>query len=868
MDDPWGSSPWADELQTQQPVKKKHDYVGTKPTAPVRASTLALAEKTNSPWDDVSDDGFGEWAALPTDDTGVLGLDGTSDNWEQNTGDNRELPNVESSALSAPWNESPSNSNVHIPKLSPVLLPKPAEIARQPSPDPWATETASNDAAPKGDGNSADVEELEETEAEVIKDEIEEEEVYLEDSTPVCTDEELAPGIVGNTSEILPVNKDSSERETDDSTEQLEDTILVPVTAKISEVHEIDPVSSRPSSSPSERSHHDEVLQDSPRTSIDEDPKRPQIPRKASSKVQELVQHFDGLAKPEVEPIANVPKSTQSDNIDAEAEDDMDDFGDFEEGQSEIGDSITGGGTQVSVKSAPGQETEAAETTAGNQDIPISSPPSRKDYGPVEFVVDASLLEKLYTGVEPDDSHEKLFIPDTVPHDSFVSTEERKTWYRISRYGTMRKYNTGNDENYVRVTWPTSRVRDETLKIVSRWMEEDRISGRVVLGGGKGSSIFGWNDPKAPAVPLSHAFAAKRGNPIPEAIANEPVPEIPREWPKGLVKTRTRSKSRSPSQTSRRSSMKSAQPIAEVNTGPQTPVAKFGWNASTNDVPNPKSGSPKPGKKLSGSVSLTASPISKSSLPQSLLPSNQLPTTAIILNSSGPSKSLASSNQNVHSTSAVQSAAPVLPSLSTSNLQTDDDDWGELVSSPATTLPPVLQPSNGLRHKKSQSLGGSFTAVPHISSPLAREPVLPNQSGPSHQFTLSFDQILAPQSATSTTTTELNGAFSFGSFATPPIPNTSKQNVIGTTSTISVQNNDPWASADFSFFDAPPAPQPKSVTAPALKPMPAKAVSFGTPTSAASLPHREQRSREEIEQDRIVQSVVKSLPNLSYMLRR
>jgi hypothetical protein len=592
------------------------------------------------------------------------------------------------------------------------------------------------------------------------------------------------------------------------------------------------------------------------------------MPRKASSKVQELVQHFDGLAKPEVEPIANPPNSTQSANIDEEAEDDMDDFGDFEEGQSEIGDSITEDETQVSAKSAPGQETEAAETTTGNQDIPISSPPSRKDYGPVEFVVDTSLLEKLYTGIEPDASHEKLFIPDTVPHDSFVSTEERKIWYRISRYGTMRKYNTGNDENYVRVTWPTSKVRDETLKIVSRWMEEDRISGRVVLGGGKGSSIFGWNDPKALAVPLSHAFAAKRGIPILEAAASEPVSEIPREWPKGLVKTRPRSKSRSPSQTSRRSSLKSAQPIAEVKTGPQTPVANFGWNVGTDDVPKSKSGSPKPGKRLSGSVSLIASPVSKSDLPQSPLPSDQPPPTAAVFNSTGPSKSVTSNNQNVHPASAVQSTAPVLPSLTTSNLHTDDDDWGELVSSPATTLPPVLQPSNGLRHKKSPSLGGSFSAVPHISSPLAGDPVLPNQSGPSHRSTPSFDQILSPQTATSTTATHSNGAFGFGSFAAPPIPTSSKQNIIGTNPTSSAQNNDPWASADFSFFDAPSAPQPKSVTGPPLKPMPAKSVSFGTPTSATSLPRREQRSSEETEQDRIVQSVVKSLPDLSYMLRR
>jgi hypothetical protein len=36
----------------------------------------------------------------------------------------------------------------------------------------------------------------------------------------------------------------------------------------------------------------------------------------------------------------------------------------------------------------------------------------------------------------------------------------------------------------------------------------------------------------------------------------------------------------------------------------------------------------------------------------------------------------------------------------------------------------------------------------------------------------------------------------------------------------------------------------------------------------SSIPPRSQKSREEIEQDRIVQSVVNGLPDLSYMLRR
>ena len=146
----------------------------------------------------------------------------------------------------------------------------------------------------------------------------------------------------------------------------------------------------------------------------------------------------------------------------------------------------------------------------------------------------------------------------------------------------MRKHTSGNDENYVRATWPQSHVREQTLKTVSRWMEEDRISGRGALGGGsKGSSIFGWNDPNSPAVPLASAFAAKQGKkltPVPSSV--EGGPEVPREWSKGLVRDRSTSKSRSSPKTKRQSSTKSASVSDDHKTSPQAPVANFGWNAS------------------------------------------------------------------------------------------------------------------------------------------------------------------------------------------------------------------------------------------------------------------------------------------------
>src|SRR6478609_5242817 len=74
------------------------------------------------------------------------------------------------------------------------------------------------------------------------------------------------------------------------------------------------------------------------------------------------------------------------------------------------------------------------------------------------------------------------FRSDVIIDDSFTSISERKAWYLMSRPGSMRKHNLGDDENYVRVGWGNSQVREQAIRIVRRWMEEDSITGRVVLG--------------------------------------------------------------------------------------------------------------------------------------------------------------------------------------------------------------------------------------------------------------------------------------------------------------------------------------------------------------------------------------------------
>ncbi|KUJ17588.1 uncharacterized protein LY89DRAFT_553332, partial [Mollisia scopiformis] len=481
MDDPWGS-PWADEVQLPKSIKleDKGDEEGVKnrPATPARVATLVLQEKTNSPWGDAEDDGFGEWASLPADNGRGLGLDGQTDDWEDDTPAAATTTNPAPNALSLDWNESQENEVDQTVKLAPSPFLKARDLARLPSPDPWATSfTTDNETA-----HSAQ-EEAEEADQHDFKDKEEESQnnISATNSNPEPLSDELLPDGKDTAPQEASVihGKIDMEPEAGDRITSSEVIDVAPTAENLDGDH----LSSRPSSSPSEHSLHDGMSQESPRTSFDEEPKRPQMPRKTSSKVQELVEHFDGLAKQEIPDTAASSTSSGQETIKAADEpgvedEDDDDFGDFEEGQSD-------------------DEQDTADQRPRTPEI--------QD-------------QKFYPDLEADGPFEEVFVPDTVPHDSFSTIEERKTWYRVSRYGTMRKYNTG-DDNYVRINWPQSQIRKDTLEIVARWMEEDRISGRVVLGGAsKGSSIFGWNDKKAAPVPLAHAFAAKEGKRKVEAV--------------------------------------------------------------------------------------------------------------------------------------------------------------------------------------------------------------------------------------------------------------------------------------------------------------------------------------------------------------
>merc|ERR1712093_926798 len=181
--------------------------------------------------------------------------------------------------------------------LAPSPFPRLPDTVRQPSPDPWAIKI--QDKEPTAELTES----LEITAKEQVRSG-----VKLETGKAGSP----KPQILQSSNETLVPESDSESEATSTIGENIrgnaenqdprtgEDLEKVSEGKTSSESQESGPIS-RPSSSPSERSHHGELPQESPRTSFDEEPKqnRPQVARKVSTKVQELVQHFDTLAKKE-----------------------------------------------------------------------------------------------------------------------------------------------------------------------------------------------------------------------------------------------------------------------------------------------------------------------------------------------------------------------------------------------------------------------------------------------------------------------------------------------------------------------------------------------------------------------------------------
>ncbi|KAK0383525.1 hypothetical protein NLU13_9436 [Sarocladium strictum] len=268
-------------------------------------------------------------------------------------------------------------------------------------------------------------------------------------------------------------------------------------------------------------------------------PDRSEVTRQ-TSKVQELVHMYDGIAKrknlpgeslvagPRIVLVGSDGVQDQDQDQDQDQEDEAraklaedgaypsaqegtSDYNDFEgndrtdDASDDVFNDVVSTieateSSQLDKPEEPGSPVEIE--THGEQ--PPEQPLSTDAKVPsIPYSYDLKWLDELFPST-PVPTIDPEPVPDVIIDDTFASISERKAWYRVSRRGPMRQHNQGNDEDYVRLDWRSSGVRGRTLKIVRRWMEEDSIAGRVVLGrrtGPVGASMFNW-DSQAPQVEI------------------------------------------------------------------------------------------------------------------------------------------------------------------------------------------------------------------------------------------------------------------------------------------------------------------------------------------------------------------------------
>jgi hypothetical protein len=689
MDDPWGS-PWTSaapaESSTSSPTKSDLE-------PPPRAflsttsSPRLPAVSVESPWAD-NNDGFGDWTAADTTAAPAQLASGWGGGWG-----GADTPGAHGHQHLTP---TPKDEGFGFAQASPIAWP--GSIAspssknghssafRQPSPDPWASEF--DDFPQARDGLSTP------------------QLVLNRPSTPTsvkelgagASEEEL--GSVWDNKDVGGVVDTVTEGVTaaHHNEEDARDGITVSDNAHDSrEPGHRD--RSRPSTSSKPRSSHsrssstsrngsdsDEDRQDSPITSIDEDAKSRIAlpPRKVSGKIQVLVEKYDGLAKAAVdEPLpvrqdsgTTPPKtSTFETETPSEGVTDFDDFEDAVETPSTpaVQDSEPSS-PRRSLERTPTPQMRSPETPTRQTPPSVAVPTSPYIKSPVikraavQFDVDLEHIDGLFDDLQlaPPASHEDMdaSLPEHVITDSFTEISERKAWYRISRQGSSRMHNSGDNDSYRRVAWPTTTVHDETLKIVRRWMEQDSITGRTTLGGGTNrTNMFNW-DSDAEPVAFEQIFAKRRRQPRPISL-QQPVRRSPIIPPTPAPASSTSGAGTAP--TKRSMSL----------VGPT--VAAFGWSTSPVD-------------KQPGEIPRPIKP-NKPALEQEQ-------TLDPPLNRAAPR----------------ETPAPLNPSVPQED---DEDDWGEMVSSPAVDAKPMALPAfGGPGSTQPKAPGENVTSLPPSSDPV------------------------------------------------------------------------------------------------------------------------------------------------------
>lgn len=792
MDDPWGS-PWNTTTVERSSSPTKSIQSARSDLEPPPRAFLSASNSPrlppaslHSPWED--SDGFGDWAGGTTPPTsGWAGWAGDATSQKQQA------------------TPKPTDEGFGFGSASPIAWPGNVVGAkhvtgtpfRERSFDPWAAEAEEpriEQDAPRfvidRPASPTDIRGLQENERN------QEQEPPWEDNTGHGYLE-----VGANTSHAENDNPDVATRQDSKTAKEPDRPVLL---EQSQSGHDELPRNShsRSSSVSQQDSDHDTGRQDSPITSIDEDARSrmPLPPRKVSGKIQVLVEKFDGLAKAvEEEPTivrrsrSLTPQVPDAQGTDISA-DDAADFGDFEDAADveEERPATSAPNKPPSVEATP-ERALTSHSINGNSSVEQSSPtqssPTRArrrsgtvdtvspdvrrvatKFNNVKFDVDAARVDDLFNDVTLDQA-ESITIAANVPDhpitDSFTDMSERKVWYRISRQGSSRKHNFGDWDSYRRITWETSALHGDVLKIVRRWMEQDSITGRTTLGGGSTKTdIFGW-DSGAEPVALEKVFA-KRHRPVERPMSLQQPLQVPPISPLASAPA-----ARKPSAGQR--------PLSMV--GP--PAAAFGWSSSPVETKQAEPQKPTPTQNSGPSANQGLQPTAK-------------PTVTLI---------------------------PIPPSAS--QQVEEEDDWGEMVSSPVQA--PKATPLDAIFHSPTQA------ALPLASQTVTTGPVI---ATPQHAIvSASLEPALPSAPAQSQPPTGNAGAFD-----------------------------------DLSLLDGPanPTVDPSIATDKPISP-PNSPVHILSPTTAPVLQdHVKTKKLDEedaAETERMIRQVIGNLPDLSYMLK-
>ncbi|KAK0380817.1 hypothetical protein CLIM01_01790 [Colletotrichum limetticola] len=636
MDDPWGS-PWASSTDNTNAPSTSPSKTIIEPPPPAFLSTPSNLNLPSSQSAWLDDDAFGDWASPDPGQAAnaspwTWGNDATP--IEGLTPSYEPRPRRKSSTPRWPRSRSPS------PGLRPPITPNTAPHSAspgQPSPDPWANHVSTytrDDPEPL-----ADLPQIPDVPPLVL----EQAQIGLGlTNTPNAFEREF----VAHT----PITTQFAEPLADPSHEYLQfsDTPIFdrfPTTPKHD--HDVAHSSASASASSDNDDEHDGQTgarhADSPITSIEDNALPKPAQRKASGKVLELVEMYDGIAKRNTDSPERAPSLRRSvsrgpdiGSGDLPCQRTTEDYlAEEDQEQMESRDTL-----EPTAKESLDKGSKVEEET-----IKIDKP-TRPEHEP--FKVDLQHLEALLPDVSLHESVSPEDVPDRVIHDSFVSISERKMWYRLSRHESLRKHNAGDDDNYVRINWTNSTLRQETLKTVRRWIEEDSFGGRPFRGGlarNVGGKSFGWDATTAASpVDLDRVFGRKAKR-------------------KSSIHRPTHSISGLPSL--------SAAPILPGSTG-STPamgqsndnwegLATFGWSSGPGDI-KPPSGTAMQKPQATGiplPLAFTGfdnAPKSHASLPAFIKPTAPTPPPALS----------ATSLKEIEGADAGADA--------------DDDEWGDMVS--------------------------------------------------------------------------------------------------------------------------------------------------------------------------------------------